>query len=739
VTANDLKDSKAMPTISGVPAQDSALGASSSESGRAIDQAEREAASAQVTATTPVAAARRDSGVRARSDGGIALRSRMASIGLVLVLSAVSVFAIWSSQAISAAARGAEVASTVADDYAQAASAVAAEESLERKYRLEPGPGVRARFDAAGGQLLGALALVARNGDQRDRARVERVRAAHRFYLAAIGRMFTMVDKGDNRAVLKIDAAEVDPQFHAIQQTVDTAAAAHRQESVAQLAQLRALSTMTGQLTPVVFLLGLLLVALLTSITRVHRRLLDTERSRALHDSMHDALTGLPNRSLLYDRFGQVLLAAGRSDRTAGLLLIDLDRFKEINDTFGHLYGDALLTQIGPRLRRALREVDTVARLGGDEFAVLLPDITDLNAAMAVAAQLREALEQPFNVDGVALDVEASVGVVLSGEHGTDPTTLLQRADIAMYIAKVQNLGVFAYDPQVDGHTPAKLALLGELRRALNLGQLLMHYQPKVAIRTAEVVGAEALVRWQHPERGVILPDSFIPLAEHTGLIGPLTTYVLEAALAQARVWMDAGRSLTVSVNLSARSLLDEQLPRQVEEQLATHGVPAELLLLEVTESALMTEPERARSILMALSTLGVRLSVDDFGAGYTSLGQLRNLPVAELKIDKSFIMNMHHDPGDALIVRSIVELGHNLGLTIVAEGVETESVLTELSVFNCDIAQGDYVCWPVTPAAFDAWRAERPPSALQTPDAAASPVAAADRKTTAGPAGRSG
>jgi diguanylate cyclase (GGDEF)-like protein len=666
--------------------------------------------------------------VRTSSDGRIALRSRLASIGLVLVLLGVSAFAVWSSQATSAAAHGADVASTLADNYAQAASAVASEESLERKYRLEPTPAVRARYDAAGRQLLSALELVARNGDQRDRARVEKVRAAHRFYLAAIGRMFTQVDKGDTPVVLRIDGAEVDPQFHAIQQTVDAAAVAHHQESDAQLAHLRALSTMTGQLTPVVFLLGLLLAALLISITRVHRRLLDTERSRALHDSMHDALTGLPNRSLLFDRFGQVLLAAGRTDRTAGLLLIDLDRFKEINDTFGHLYGDALLTQIGPRLRRALSEVDTVARLGGDEFAVLLPDITDLNAAMAVAAQLRAALEQPFIVEDVALDVEASVGVVLSGEHGTDPTTLLQRADIAMYIAKVQNLGVFAYDPHVDGHTPAKLALLGELRRALNSGQLVMHYQPKVSIRTAEVVGAEALVRWQHPDRGMVLPDTFIPLAEHTGLIGPLTTYVLGAALTQIRVWMDAGRPLQVSVNLSARSLLDEQLPRQVADLLARHGVRAELLLLEVTESALMTEPDKARRLLGALSALGVRLSIDDFGAGYTSLGQLKNLPVTELKIDKSFILNLRSDPDDSLIVRSIVELGHNLGLTIVAEGVETDSVLTDLRAFSCDIAQGDYLCCPVTPAAFDTWRAERSPSAPQT---APAPIA--------GPAGRSG
>src|SRR5450631_1954438 len=623
-------------------------------------------------------------------DDRIALRSRFAGIGLVLVMFGVSTFAVWTSQATSAAARTADVASTLADSYAQAATAVAAEESLERKYRLEPGPGVRARYDAATGRLVTAFALVARDGDQADRARATALLGQHRVYLAAISRMFTLVDKGDNPAVLKVDAGEVDPQFRSIQQAVDAAAVAHHQESVAELSHLRRLETVISRLTPLVFLLGLLLAALLMSVTRVHRRLLDRERSNALHDSTHDALTGLPNRALLYDRFVQALTAASRAGTTAGLLLIDLDRFKEINDTFGHRYGDALLTQIGPRLRLALPKADTVARLGGDEFAILLPDIGDLHDAMAVAVQLREALEKPFLVEGVVLDVEASVGVVLSGEHGTDPETLLQRADIAMYVAKGQNLGVFAYDPSVDGHSPARLALLGELRRALNLGQLVLHYQPKVSIRTSEVVGAEALVRWQHDDRGMILPDTFIPLAEHSGLIGPLTSYVLGAALSQARVWMDGGRPLMVSVNLSASNLLDERLPQQVADLLATHGVPAKLLLLEVTESALMTEPDRARRLLEALSALGVRLSIDDFGAGYTSLGQLKNLPVAELKIDKSFIINMRNDPSDALIVHSIVELGHNLGLTIVAEGVETAAVLADLTTLGCDIAQGN-------------------------------------------------
>src|SRR5660397_36663 len=262
---------------------------------------------------------------------------------------------------------------------------------------------------------------------------------------------------------------------------------------------------------------------------------------------MHDALTGLPNRTLLADRFTQALRAARRDGTTTALLLIDLDRFKEINDTFGHHCGDLLLTQVGPRLTAALRYVDTVARLGGDEFAVLLPDITHASAAIAVADKLRAALESPFHiegfdVEGLDLDVEASVGVVLSGEHGADATTLLQRADIAMYVAKSQNLGVFAYDPAVDGHSPAKLALLGDLRRALDRDELVLHYQPKVSISTGDVIGAEALVRWQHPDRGLVPPDDFIPLAEHTGLIGPLTRYVLDGALGQIRAWADAGR-----------------------------------------------------------------------------------------------------------------------------------------------------------------------------------------------------
>lgn len=281
---------------------------------------------------------------------------------------------------------------------------------------------------------------------------------------------------------------------------------------------------------------------------------------------------------------------------------------------------------------------------------------------------------------------------------------LLQRADIAMYVAKTQQLGVSAYDPGVDRHSPAKLALLGDLRRALERGELLLHYQPKINTSTGDVVGAEALVRWQHPDRGLIFPDAFIPLAEHTGLIGPLTRYVLDAAITQARVWVDAGRPLPVSVNLSARNLLDEKLPAQVAEVLAAHDVAAELLEVEVTESALIIEPARAQRILERLSALGVQISIDDFGAGHTSLGQLTTLPVNELKIDKSFVMTMSEDRSNSLIVRSVVALGHNLGLRIVAEGVENERTMSALRESGCDIAQGYHLSRPTPAATLDTW-----------------------------------
>ena len=642
------------------------------------------------------------------ADGRLTRRSRLAGAGLVLVLLGVSTFAMWSSVATSNAVDNAVRANAVSDDFAQAATALGSEESLERKYRLEPGADVRDLFDRAAATLVAALERVRLDGSAGDRVVVDEVLIRHIGYLSGIDRMFDAVDRGDTARSQQIESAEVDPASSAIESSVLKKAVARQRDFLDQVARLNRLNEVTRRLTPFVFIAGLAVAAILASITRGHRRLLGVERTRAVHRSLHDDLTGLPNRTLLATRCEQALQADVRNSTCSALLLIDLDRFKEINDTFGHHYGDELLSQVGPRLAQTLRASDTVARLGGDEFAVLLTDIDGVTGAFRVATHIREALQAPFHVAGVDLDVEASIGLVTSGAHGTDPSTLLQHADIAMYVAKARNCGVFAYDPTVDGHSPAKLALLGDLRRGLDRGELVVHYQPKVSLSTGEFVGVEALVRWQHPTRGLIMPDDFIPLAEHTGLIAPLTRYVLGVALAQARIWMDNSQTVPVSVNLSARNLLDTTLPHEIATQLANHGVPAELLEIEVTESALMTDPARAQRLLEQLFSLGIRIAIDDFGAGYTSLGQLRTLPVSELKIDRSFVTSMDTDPGSAVIVQSVVDLGHNLGLTIIAEGVESETVMTALRQIGCDVAQGYHISRPGTAAAVDAWCAAR-------------------------------
>jgi len=325
-----------------------------------------------------------------------------------------------------------------------------------------------------------------------------------------------------------------------------------------------------------------------------------------------------------------------------------------------------------------------------------------------MATRLREALDAPFRVFGVDLNVDASVGVVVSGQHGWDSGTLMRRADIAMYFAKARALGASMYTADGDEHSPVRLALIGELREALTRRDLVLHYQPKIDIDSGRLVGAEALVRWHHRTRGLVLPDEFLPLAEHTDLIGPLAWYVLDAALTDVRRWADQGPPLAVSVNLSARNLHDIHLPETVAALLITHGVAPELLVIEVTESALMSDPPRARQVLMALAESGVRISIDDFGAGYTSLSQLKTLPISELKIDKSFVIGMCADRSNALIVESVIDLGHNLGIKIVAEGVEDEQALDVLRRFGCDVVQGFHFSKPVPAARFEHWRATR-------------------------------
>jgi diguanylate cyclase (GGDEF)-like protein len=424
------------------------------------------------------------------------------------------------------------------------------------------------------------------------------------------------------------------------------------------------------------------------------------------HQALHDWLTGLPNRALLRDRIQQGVLACRRDGQCGAVMLLDLDRFKDVNDNLGHRYGDLLLQQVGPRLRDAVRESDTVARLGGDEFAMLLPGVGE-DAVAQVAAKIVEALERPFVVDGATIDVGASVGAACYPGHGDDVDTLLQHADTAMYLAKEAGSGWELYDRQHEGRRSGKLALAAELRRALERGELVLHYQPKADLHSGRVTSVEALVRWQHPARGVLGPMEFIPVAEQTGLIGPLTRWVLGEALGQCAAWRDQGLDLSVAVNLSARNLLDSRLPDDVAGMLGRNRLGAASLELEITEGAIMTDPVRARTVLERLSTMGIRLAIDDFGVGHSSLAYLGRLPVDEIKIDRSFVMGMGEDRGDAVIVRSTIDLGRNLGLEVVAEGVETNEAWEQLAKLGCDRAQGYFLTRPLPASDVACWIAE--------------------------------
>ncbi len=426
------------------------------------------------------------------------------------------------------------------------------------------------------------------------------------------------------------------------------------------------------------------------------------------HQALHDGLTGLPNRTLFRDRIEQSLHRARRADGTLAVLMLDLDRFKDVNDSLGHAAGDALLVEIGRRLDGMLRASDTVARLGGDEFGVLLPDPTSVGDVITAARRVRAAIQEPVIVQGLPLSVDASIGIALFPRDGLEVETLLKHADGAMYHAKQENVGVAFYEASRHDDDPVRLTLVGELRRALEDHELTLHYQPKASLADGSVSSVEALLRWQHPERGLVPPDQFIPIVQQTGLIMPLALYVVDEALRQCRAWLDGGLRLAVAVNLSTRNLMDADFPPQVETLLARHGVGGELLEIEITESAVLADPARTRQVLERLAALGIRVSIDDFGTGYSSLAHLRRLPVDEIKVDRSFVSGMDRDEDDATIVRSTIELGRSLGLDVVAEGVETQAVWDRLAALGCTYAQGYHLSRPVPAGELAEWCAAR-------------------------------
>jgi diguanylate cyclase (GGDEF)-like protein len=447
------------------------------------------------------------------------------------------------------------------------------------------------------------------------------------------------------------------------------------------------------------------------SVSLQNGRLVDELRYEAAereYQALHDSLTGLPNRQYFSENLEEAIEEARSTGEPVAVLLLDLDRFKEVNDTLGHPSGDRLLREVAARLLGDVRDSDTVARLGGDEFALLLPGVAGPDVARAKAEDLLAGVAKPYAIDGLTLEVDGSIGIALYPHHGHDAATLMQRADVAMYAAKETHTGCQVYSPGRDHNSAERLALAAELREAITNQGLEVHFQPFVDLSTGAVRGAEALVRWKHPTRGMLPPDEFIPIAEHTGLIRPLTMFVLVAALRRRRAWADEGHDLSISVNVSMRDLVDANLPQKVSEILALAGTPAEDLTLEITESQLMSDPERCSGVLRELHELGVKIAIDDFGTGFSSLVSLRSLPVDQIKVDKSFVLHMATNDNDDAIVRSTVDLGRSLGLRVVAEGVENEVTVQRLQKYGCHDMQGYFLSRPLPAEAFDAWLRDR-------------------------------
>jgi len=421
------------------------------------------------------------------------------------------------------------------------------------------------------------------------------------------------------------------------------------------------------------------------------------------HHALHDNLTGLPNRNLLTERIKQAISGQNPKQKQVSILLMDLDRFKEINDTLGHAAGDLLIQHIAPRLRKVLRETDTLARVGGDEFAIVLPD-TGSGIAQAIALKLIHCLTTPFEVEGHNLNVAMSIGITVYPHDGFDCDTLIQKADIAMYVAKSKQCGYTLYDEKQDQYSLNRLKLTGELHKAIKNKELVVYYQPIINISKGQISSVEALIRWNHPESGVISPEIFIPLAENAGIMSLITQWVLASALEQGQRWKKQGINIDMHVNLSMSDIQDSNFPKYLNEILKTTNTLPHNLTLEITENSMMTDLNRAKDVLGQLHQIGVNLAIDDFGTGFSSLSYLKQLPTQEIKIDKSFVLDMLVDEDDAIIVRSTVDLAHNMGRIVTAEGVADKETYDLLQILGCNRAQGHYICMPLEASELSTW-----------------------------------
>ncbi|MBU0730801.1 MAG: EAL domain-containing protein [Proteobacteria bacterium] len=465
---------------------------------------------------------------------------------------------------------------------------------------------------------------------------------------------------------------------------------------------IRAVST-TELLMSLILLSGSIFVFLVVRLSMMSIEGIKKSAAKEQHRALHDDLTGLPNRLLLNDRIDHGILVAERHQESMAIVMLDLNRFKEINDALGHFYGDYVLQEIAARLRETVRKSDTVARFGGDEFAIVLPN-SDLEQAIAICQKISASIEEPILIEGHNVSVGMSAGISTFPEHARDSETLLQHADVAMYEAKRNDITFVVYSHDQNNDTWKRLVLIGELRNAIRNKQLTLHYQPKINFIGGHLCGVEALVRWEHPEKGTLGPDTFIELSEQTGMINDLTYWVLNNSLEQCAIWHKEGLKINISVNLSIKNLQDNKFPDTVQSLLKTWQIKPKYLTLEITETSMMIDPKRVNKSIEKLHEIGVKIAIDDYGAGYSSLSYLRNFPAIEVKIDKSFIMNMLTNEEDAIIVNSTIDLAHNMGMQVVAEGVESIDVSNSLEKQGCDIIQGFHICKPLPVAEFNDW-----------------------------------
>ena len=556
-------------------------------------------------------------------------------------------------------------------------------------------------FNELGGRYTQARLSLEKLADSAEEKKIfSRINSLTRTTQPQVERVMEMGLRGSNPAIFQLIRNEILPKQREISDQVDGLIKFQQKLTTVAVKEAEASSARARN---AMLLLGVMASALtLLMATYVSKRV--TKQALALeHQALYDELTDLPNRTLFHDRLQHAIRNSRRYGRSFAIILMDLDSFKEVNDTLGHDVGDLLLKEVGRRLKDTVRSADTVARLGGDEFVIILESLSE-KYAEAVAEKIRKALDRAFALEGEVVDISASLGIALFPEHGIDAVTLIRRADMAMYVAKHEHSGFAIYSPAHEHGSRTDLAFKSELRQAIEHDQLMLYYQPKIDHVSGRVMGVEALVRWQHPKRGFLPPDFFITAAEQTGLIGALTRWVLDKAMKQCAALHRAGMPLSVAVNLSARNLHDKQLPNEIAQLLSTTGVAPAYLVLEITETAVMDDAVFALEILQQLDQMGVTLAIDDFGTGYSSLAYLSRLPVDEIKIDKSFVMDMMTDKHAAVIVRSTIELAHNLGLKVVAEGVESQQLWETLTQWGCDAAQGYYISKPLPQDQLMAW-----------------------------------